>query len=864
MTDPNRIFEDRQNPIPKPYKSVIADLTGQSYGRVVPVAYGSGFVDLFLAYGAWTPRIGVGATFEEDADTGELTYVGGDVWGAPLAYIACHGPITAWQSIVRDNIRFEQGAAGAGTCPPPHTGDITGTPRGGAYAAPEMTMGDPATVTDWAIMSSQDPEDQVQFGLYAVLRGTFIVCPNKRFPRLKALIEGRFADYEVPSQLTPIVALHGAAPSDVIRDIVEEPIAGMGLPTGTITTSTGSDGSADSSYEAYMAARGWLICRVFDSEGTAIDALDELLAATDSTLFDGAESITIIPRCADAITHPVTGAVYTPPVHALLMDDDTIILESEDAEPIEMTRVPESEISTVVPVEYAPVYSADGSLATVESMEAAHSQWGTLGVRRGAKLSLPCIPDEKHAQDISQLAAQRSIYNRGRYRLMTGWRFISVTPGDIIHIHHTMGGLDEYAQVISYEESTDGFMWELEEYYPGVAMTVDTLPQTGDGLGESALIPPDSSSWGASIAALGDDGILTPVEKKAALLAYNSLDLQGDEAIAKAGGLAPPEATTPFTTPFGALTTYLATISPAWNDPTTGNSVVVGTTWRTKWEDAYEGLSILQGNLTARAQADALAAKAAVADMGNDGVLTPSEKIYVIREVAAIVAEYSALYNATLSARSENASYRSAYGTKYAALVTTYLGTTIGTNGSPKAWNDLSGNTNVVAANYNAAFNEYYLARTNLVNANADLARADAYTAQQTANNAPNADKVDGYHASITSVASTCAVRDANQNITAYDFTTTSDLRLKERIESVTGVLDRVLELRGVGFQFKADESHQRRLGLLAQDVARVFPEAVTQDDEGFLRVSYGALVSVLVEAIREQQAQIAQLGGKA
>jgi len=72
-----------------------------------------------------------------------------------------------------------------------------------------------------------------------------------------------------------------------------------------------------------------------------------------------------------------------------------------------------------------------------------------------------------------------------------------------------------------------------------------------------------------------------------------------------------------------------------------------------------------------------------------------------------------------------------------------------------------------------------------------------------------------------------------------------------------------VLSLRGVTFDWRREEfpalnfTAGRSVGFVAQEVERVVPEAVTRDAEGFRSVAYSHLTPVLVEAVKEQQAQI-------
>jgi hypothetical protein len=93
----------------------------------------------------------------------------------------------------------------------------------------------------------------------------------------------------------------------------------------------------------------------------------------------------------------------------------------------------------------------------------------------------------------------------------------------------------------------------------------------------------------------------------------------------------------------------------------------------------------------------------------------------------------------------------------------------------------------------------------------------------------------------------------------ATSFPTSSDDRLKCGIVRLEGVLEKLQEIRGVSFEWNEKyaalgrSSGKRELGVLAQEVAAVFPELVTKwGDENYLAVDYGRLTAVLVEAIKE------------
>ena len=85
----------------------------------------------------------------------------------------------------------------------------------------------------------------------------------------------------------------------------------------------------------------------------------------------------------------------------------------------------------------------------------------------------------------------------------------------------------------------------------------------------------------------------------------------------------------------------------------------------------------------------------------------------------------------------------------------------------------------------------------------------------------------------------------ATGNITAY-----SDARLKTDIETITGALDRVRKLRGVTFSRR--DTGNRGVGLIAQELAAIVPEAVMTHEDGLLSVAYGNLVGVLIEAVKD------------
>ena len=100
----------------------------------------------------------------------------------------------------------------------------------------------------------------------------------------------------------------------------------------------------------------------------------------------------------------------------------------------------------------------------------------------------------------------------------------------------------------------------------------------------------------------------------------------------------------------------------------------------------------------------------------------------------------------------------------------------------------------------------------------------------------------------------------ANGNITSTGtITVTSDESIKRDVETIPHAISTVQMLRGVNYIRKS--SGLPETGLIAQEVEKVLPELVeTHPDTGLKSVAYQNMVGLLIEAIKEQQLQIAEL----
>ena len=81
------------------------------------------------------------------------------------------------------------------------------------------------------------------------------------------------------------------------------------------------------------------------------------------------------------------------------------------------------------------------------------------------------------------------------------------------------------------------------------------------------------------------------------------------------------------------------------------------------------------------------------------------------------------------------------------------------------------------------------------------------------------------------------------------DITAFSDERLKTNIETIPEAIYKVMQIRGVNYTSRIDG--REHLGVIAQEVERVVPEAVLTHPNGTKSVAYGNLVGLLIEAIK-------------
>jgi hypothetical protein len=93
----------------------------------------------------------------------------------------------------------------------------------------------------------------------------------------------------------------------------------------------------------------------------------------------------------------------------------------------------------------------------------------------------------------------------------------------------------------------------------------------------------------------------------------------------------------------------------------------------------------------------------------------------------------------------------------------------------------------------------------------------------------------------------------------SQSWSTPSDARIKRNVETIDNSLDRVMQMRGVYYNYTTDaETSPRKVGVIAQETLAALPELVDvpKNEEDYLTVRYSEIACVLINAIKELKEQ--------
>ena len=92
--------------------------------------------------------------------------------------------------------------------------------------------------------------------------------------------------------------------------------------------------------------------------------------------------------------------------------------------------------------------------------------------------------------------------------------------------------------------------------------------------------------------------------------------------------------------------------------------------------------------------------------------------------------------------------------------------------------------------------------------------------------------------------------------VTATDYDSASDIRLKENIQKIDNPIDKIIRIEGVTFDWKSN--NKSSMGVIAQNIEKVLPQLVNGEDSK--TVNYNGIIGLLVECVKTQQEQINNL----
>ena len=94
----------------------------------------------------------------------------------------------------------------------------------------------------------------------------------------------------------------------------------------------------------------------------------------------------------------------------------------------------------------------------------------------------------------------------------------------------------------------------------------------------------------------------------------------------------------------------------------------------------------------------------------------------------------------------------------------------------------------------------------------------------------------------------------------SYKKPISSDRRLKYVGKENTSGLDKIRQLKVFNYTYKKDTTKTPHVGVIAQDLQKVFPNAVKKGADGFLTIRMEDMFYALVNAVKELDAKITAL----
>lgn len=89
---------------------------------------------------------------------------------------------------------------------------------------------------------------------------------------------------------------------------------------------------------------------------------------------------------------------------------------------------------------------------------------------------------------------------------------------------------------------------------------------------------------------------------------------------------------------------------------------------------------------------------------------------------------------------------------------------------------------------------------------------------------------------------------------------TTSDRRLKDNVSENNSGLKEILTLKPYEYIFKSDKKKTPQVGVIAQDLQKVFPNSVHQSEDGYLHIRWDEMFYAMINAIKTLDKKVVQI----
>lgn len=259
-----------------------------------------------------------------------------------------------------------------------------------------------------------------------------------------------------------------ANPKDIIFDILTNPVYGAGFPEEAIEDLQ--------NFSDFCIASNVFLSPVYDSQNECQEILSNIAEIANSTFVWSQGKLKVVPLGDAELS--ANGKTWKPDLTPIydLTEDDFIA----DDEPVVCSRTQQADVYNSVKLEYLN-RANDYNLEVVEAQDLADIELH--GLRPADTLKAHEICTDEVAQRTVQLALERMLAARNKYKFKLPLKFILLEPADIVTITYKKLGLErELVRIKSISEDDGQLQLEVEELVVGAATPAKIAHQRAEGV----------------------------------------------------------------------------------------------------------------------------------------------------------------------------------------------------------------------------------------------------------------------------------------------------------------------------------------------------------------------------------------------